>query len=194
VDEGSSNGTFLNGNPVIRSEVHKGDKIRIGRTQFEFNSFLQISLDQENASPLTASPTRFSPSSLEPTKFADQAEADTDSTSPNPFRGDNDNFEELIAKLEKQKAEQRFVQIKNDLKFVHQASLTTSRTLDVHQLFHELMELIFDWIPADRGYVFLTDQQTSELETKYVKKREAIWKLKSTKRLSTMWPSTRSQF
>ena len=174
VDEGSSNGTFLNGNTVTRAEVLKGDKIRVGRTQFEFNSFLQISLDEENASPLTASPTKFNLSSLEPTKFVDQAEADTDSAIPKPvIYEDEDSFEDIVANLENQKAEQRFVRIKNDLKFVHQASLATSRTLDVHQLFHELMELIFDWIPADRGYVFLANPQTGELETRYVKKRES---------------------
>lgn len=173
VDEGSSNGTFINGNPITRSEVYKGDKIRIGRTQFEFNSFLQISLDQENAAPLTASPTKFNPRSLEPTKFIDQTEADTDSASSNPSHRDNDNREDRVANLEKQKAEQRFVQIKNELKFTHQTSLATSQTLNIHQLFHELMELIFDSVPADHGYVFLSNQQTSELETKYVKKREA---------------------
>ena len=172
MDEGSSNGTFLNGNPITRAEVHKGDQIRVGRTQFEFNSFLQISLDQENGSPLTASPTKFKSNSHDLTKFNDQAENDTDSISPNlDVVEDEDSFDDLVASIESGKAEQKFVQIKNDLKFVYQVSLATSRNLNIHQMFHELMELIFDWIPADRGFVFMVNQRTGELETKYVKKR-----------------------
>ena len=58
IDEGSSNGTFLNGLAITRAQVHKGDKIRIGNTQLEFNSVLQISLGHKDLSPLTASPTR----------------------------------------------------------------------------------------------------------------------------------------
>ena len=58
VDEESSNGTFLNGLAIARAQVRKGDKIRVGNTQLEFNSVLQISLDQEDFSPLTVSPTK----------------------------------------------------------------------------------------------------------------------------------------
>ena len=86
VDEGSSNGTFLNGSAITRAQVHKGDKILVGNTQFEFNSYLQLSLDPEDFSPLTASPTRVKRNSLEnsleqtkDTKHVDQSETDTDS-------------------------------------------------------------------------------------------------------------------
>ena len=65
VDEGSSNGTFLNGEAVTRAQAQVGDVIRIGNTQLEFNSVLQISLDQENYSPLSASPTRFRKQSVQ---------------------------------------------------------------------------------------------------------------------------------
>ena len=81
IDEGSSNGTFLNGAAITRAEVHEGDKIRIGKTQFEFNSLLRISLDNKDSSPLTASPARVNKNSLKQkqTKFINQSEIDTNS-------------------------------------------------------------------------------------------------------------------
>ena len=80
VDEGSSNGTFLNGSAISRAEVQEGDKIRVGTTQFEINSSLQISLD-DDSSPLTAAPTRVN-------KYShNQAETETASTG---FKFDRD--------------------------------------------------------------------------------------------------------
>ena len=51
VDEGSVNGTFLNGEKVTRVPINKGDSIRIGKTEFVFDSFLQISIDPKDAAP-----------------------------------------------------------------------------------------------------------------------------------------------
>ena len=183
VDEGSSNGTYLNGTSISRAEVQKGDKIRIGKTQFEFNSFLQISIDQQDASPLTASPMRVSrvnePSiSARPTEQISQSDNDTDSVGVK-FDVDKDSRDAIAVDPDpsQQIASQHFFELPNDERgFVYQSMLATSQTMDIDKMLHEVMELIFDWLPVDRGCVFLSNplkKKANKLEIKYVKKRLA---------------------
>ncbi|MDG1875360.1 MAG: FHA domain-containing protein, partial [Mariniblastus sp.] len=170
VDEGSSNGTFVNGVLVGQSPLVRGDKIQVGKTQIIFDSFLQIRTDPDNASPATASPTRVIPSSHEATRFGESG----NETRPISLKLDTDHestYEKLAAKAGTQEAGRQFVQVKNDLRFVYRASLATTRTLDTPQMLRELMGLIFDWVEADRGCVFLKEPNQNKFTIKYVKDR-----------------------
>ena len=54
---------------------------------------------------------------------------------------------------------------------MYRTALAVSHTLDIDQLLHRIMELIFEWVEADRGCIMLLDQQTDELVPKVSKNR-----------------------
>ena len=170
VDENSSNGTFLNGSPVERSELKKGDRVRVGRTQFVFESFLQIELGPEHRGLRTVSPKRYQFSSSAETNPIDEINR-SDSVSLKLDTDDDSTYEKILSRQGQEEAQQQYVRVKNDLRFAYRASLAT-RTLDTPRMLHELMELIFEWVEADRGCVFLKNEQTQEFEARYVKLRQ----------------------
>lgn len=170
VDENSSNGTFLNGSPVERSELKKGDRVRVGRTQFVFESFLQIELGPEHRGLRTVSPKRYQFSSSAETNPIDEINR-SESVSLKLDTDDDSTYEKILSKRGQEEAQQQYIRVKNDLRFAYRASLAT-RTLDTPRMLHELMELIFEWVEADRGCVFLKNEQTQEFEARYVKLRQ----------------------
>jgi signal transduction histidine kinase len=54
---------------------------------------------------------------------------------------------------------------------MYRTALAVSHTLDIDQLLHRIMELIFEWVEADRGCIMLLDQKTSELVPKVSRTR-----------------------
>ena len=46
---------------------------------------------------------------------------------------------------------------------MYRTALAVSHTLDIDQLLHRIMEMIFEWVEADRGCMMLVDLQTDEL-------------------------------
>ena len=47
---------------------------------------------------------------------------------------------------------------------MYRTALAVSHTLDIDQLLARIMELIFEWVEADRGCVMLVDPETKKLE------------------------------
>ena len=46
---------------------------------------------------------------------------------------------------------------------MYHTALAASHTMDIDQLLQRIMELIFEWVEADRGCVMLVDQESNEL-------------------------------
>ncbi len=46
----------------------------------------------------------------------------------------------------------------------HTPALAVSHTLDINQLLDRIMQLIFEWVEADRGCIMLLDQATGKLK------------------------------
>src|SRR5205814_2114590 len=55
----------------------------------------------------------------------------------------------------------------------YRTALAVSHTLDIDQLLIRLMDLIFEWVEADRGCVMLIDHETSELTPAVSRSRKA---------------------
>src|SRR6185436_11327749 len=53
-------------------------------------------------------------------------------------------------------------------------ALAVSHTLDIDQLLARIMELIFEWVEADRGCIMLVDHQTDELNPKASRHRSGV--------------------
>ena len=68
--------------------------------------------------------------------------------------------EDWTAKIQSDKASS---DAKSHWEIMYRTSLAVSRTLDIDQLLHQILELIFQWVNCDRGCIMLTDLETGEL-------------------------------
>ena len=83
---------------------------------------------------------------------------------------------------------------RSNLQIMYRTALAVSHTLDIDQLLNRIMQLIFEWVEADRGCIMLLDEQTKQLEPKVRRNRKGVscrarsWR--SARRFSTMSRST----
>ena len=53
---------------------------------------------------------------------------------------------------------------RSNLQVMYRTALAVSRTMDIDQLLQRILELIFEWVEADRGCVMLVNPETKKLE------------------------------
>ncbi|CAN0341894.1 unnamed protein product, partial [Ectocarpus sp. 4 AP-2014] len=53
---------------------------------------------------------------------------------------------------------------RSNLQLMYRTSLAVSHTLDIDQLVSRIMDMIFEWVDADRGCIMLKDEETGHLE------------------------------
>ena len=63
---------------------------------------------------------------------------------------------------------------RSNLEIMYRTALAVSHTLDIDQLLVRIMELIFEWVEADRGCVMLVDKEKGELVPKVRRNRPGI--------------------
>src|SRR5262249_8176897 len=52
---------------------------------------------------------------------------------------------------------------RSNLQIMYRTALAVSHTLDIDQLLARIIDLIFEWVEADRGCIMLVDHETNEL-------------------------------
>lgn len=154
----SANGTFVNGKTVERYKLDDGDRIKLGSTVFEVK--IDTTVDEtisDTEFPIHGKcPTTELPSSL--------------SYFP---RGKN-FFNDRHAKQTCADAVDdpvRVPQVLNDMSFIYDASLVTSSKADRQEMLNEIVDLIFNWVTADRCGVLLRDVSTDKLTTQVMRSR-----------------------
>lgn len=139
VDLDSSNGTFVNGSRVRDRVLRPGDKVRVGRTVMVFadpSGPRGESLDSVN---ITSRRSDESSARIVGTIEADAAVPRLDD--------EGDTTDQFRDKIE------------GDLLIMYRTALATSRVTDIDQLLSRVLELIFDWVAADRGCILLVDEE-----------------------------------
>lgn len=63
---------------------------------------------------------------------------------------------------------------RSNLQVMYRTALAVSHTLDIDQLLQRILELIFEWVEADRGCVMLVDQESDELLPKARRNRKGV--------------------
>jgi two-component system, NtrC family, sensor kinase len=146
----SSNGTFLNESRVERATLASGDRIRIGRT------LLVFAADGDDPA----------------------ACADVDSVPA--ASGDGSRIvrtmreDDSIALAAPEDAQNRWLaRARSNLQVMYRTSLAVSHTLDIDELLGRILQLVFEWVEADRGCIMLLDPETQELRTKARRDRKA---------------------
>ncbi len=145
-DLGSSNGTFVNGKRVDTHELVSGDELQLGSTQMLFtgggeavNSDLAEKIDIiTRQQPGDRSRIVHSISQEEGSRIFDLESEGTQS----PW----------------------LARARSNLQIMYRTALAVSHTLEIDQLLDRIMQLIFEWVEADRGCIMLLHPETKQLE------------------------------
>ena len=152
VDLGSSNGTFVNEQPIDEHLLTSGDRVQVGRT-------LLIFTGNEDRSSIDLA-----------------AEVDIIQS------GQASDGSRIVSSISREEGSQLWndaelsaspwlARARSNLQIMYRTALAVSHTLDIDQLLQRIMELIFEWVEADRGCVMLVDWESGEALPKVFRSR-----------------------
>ena len=145
VDNDSSNGTFVNGERIDRQTLRNGDRLLVGSTLLIFTGHSDDETDVLGDIDIVA-PNAPSESRII-TSIADSG-------------AENDG--------------QWLARARSNLQVMYRTALAVSHTMDIDELLGRIMELIFEWVEADRGCIMLVNQETRQLKPKVRRNRPGI--------------------
>lgn len=152
VDLGSSNGTFVNEQRTDQHVLQSGDRVQVGRT-------LMIFTGNEDHSSVDLA-----------------AEVDIIE------RGPASDGSRIVSSIRHEQGEHIFsdaelpaspwlARARSNLQIMYRTALAVSHTLDIDQLLQRIMELIFEWVEADRGCIMLVDWESGDAIPKVYRSR-----------------------
>ncbi|MHB8969996.1 MAG: ATP-binding protein [Pirellulaceae bacterium] len=144
VDLESSNGTYVNSHLVPQHVLSSGDRVQLGRTLMIFTAGEELGSHD----------------------LADGVNIVAQNALPVGSR--------IVSSLGQQSGSQIFgpeavsesswlARARSNLDVMYHTALAASHTLDIDQLLQRIVELIFEWVEADRGCVMLLDRETEQL-------------------------------
>jgi two-component system NtrC family sensor kinase len=144
----SSNGTFVNGHRVKQHELVSGDQVRLGTTLMlytgpggEIDEDISEKINIASGEPVDEQ------SQIIRSITQEEGSRIFDSVGDSPRNA-------WLARA------------RSNLQVMYSTALAVSHTLDIDQLLHRIMELIFEWVEADRGCIMLFDAPGKELVPK----------------------------
>ncbi len=155
-DLSSSNGTFVNGQPATERELVSGDQLQLGRSLVLYTGFVEDSYE-DIADKVDIVPRANQEDGSRIVASISQSEGsewllpDVNSAS-NPW----------IARA------------RSNLQIMYRTALAVSHTMDIDQLLARIMEMIFEWVDADRGCIMLKDVETDKLVPKVRRHRRGL--------------------
>ena len=147
----SSNGTFVNDRKIERAELVSGDRIRVGSTVFAYAR----DADAEDAIRLV--------DIVPPTNAVDGSRI---------VRSMRDD--DSIAMAAPEKGQGRWLaRARSNVQVMYRTALAVSHTLDIDELLGRILQLVSEWVEADRGCIMLVDPETRDLRIKARRDRTA---------------------
>lgn len=148
VDLNSSNGTFVNGERVPHAPLSSGDRLQIGRTLMIFTG------------------------SQSPTALANHVDIVRQGVGDSQIVSSLPQDRGIIVHAD-EGSDAWLARARSNLQIMYRTALAVSHTMDIDQLLGKIMELIFEWVEADRGCVMLVNRETGELEVKVRRDRKS---------------------
>jgi two-component system NtrC family sensor kinase len=139
----SSNGTWLNNRKIERAELSSGDHIQVGRT------ILVYSRDKSEE-PVVGMVDIVPASNAADGSRIIRTAQDADAGGPPP----DDTQNRWLARA------------RSNLQVMYRTALAVSHTLDIDELLGRILQLVFEWVEADRGCIMLLDPESKQLRTK----------------------------
>jgi signal transduction histidine kinase len=155
-DLGSSNGTFVNGHPVTEQELSSGDQLQLGRTLLLFTG---------------ASDGRVEDLADKINIVAPNADDDGSRIVHSMHQSEGS---EILAPPADETSSPWLARARSNLQIMYRTALAVSHTLDIDQLLARIMDMIFEWVDADRGCIMLKDLDTGELVPKVRRHRRGL--------------------
>jgi len=154
LDLGSSNGTYVNGRRITQAELATGDHIQIGRTVLLYTGLtVEAGEDAAFTVDISAPLPAEEPSHIVQTIAQEEGSRLLDPAAVLP-------------------PDSWLARARSNLQVMYRTALAVSRTLDIDQLLQRIMDLIFEWIEADRGCIMLVDPETKTLTPKVRRTRQ----------------------
>jgi len=155
-DLGSSNGTFVNGRRVRQHRLVSGDHVQVGRTLMLYTGPADDSAEDLSESVRIAA--------------ADEPE-DRSHIIHSVTQQEGSRIFDTEGELPQHSW---LARARSNLQVMYRTALAVSHTLDIDQLLHRILELIFEWVEADRGCIVLVDPLTKRLEPKVRRTRKGV--------------------
>ena len=152
----SSNGTFVNGKRITSHQLASGDQVQVGGTLMLF------------------------------TRPSEEPEEDLSGKIDIASAQQTDDRSKIIHSVTQEEGSRIFelepgspqnawlARARSNLQVMYRTALAVSHTLDIDQLLHRIMELIFEWVEVDRGCVMLLDRDTKTLTPKVRRTRKGV--------------------
>ena len=150
----SKNGTQVNGVPVVEAPLKDGDKILLGKFLLTFTKALEGKVVLDEAKPLSEEAGTIIRSVGELSKLLAPSEA------PLPA---------AVADAKKAPDVQEIEKSNRILKVLTKVAETLIAVRPVEEVLQQVMEIVFDHIPADRGFLMLYEEAEGKLVPMVVK-------------------------
>jgi two-component system NtrC family sensor kinase len=154
-DLDSSNGSYINRQPVREHRLSSGDQIQLGRTLLLYTGAPQEQQDLSGEVSIVAS----------------RADVDDGSRILHAMRQEEGSE---FLQLPDDESSPWLARARSNLQIMYRTALAVSHTLDIDQLLNRIMEMIFEWVDADRGCIMLKDEYTGKLTPKVRRHRRGV--------------------
>ena len=154
VDLASSNGSFVNGEQAAERRLINGDRVQLGRTLFLFTD-----ADERSDANLVHDVDIVGHGDIEGSRIVKAVSQESGSQ----IFGPPDAAESPW-----------LARARSNLQIMYRTALAVSHTLDIDQLLARIMDLIFEWVEADRGCIMLVDHETDELSPAVSRNRRGV--------------------
>jgi two-component system NtrC family sensor kinase len=155
-DLGSSNGTFVNGRQIREHELASGDQVQLGRSLL-----LYTGMKEDQVEDLAD-------------KINIVARNVEDDGSRIVHSMHQSEGSEILAPPADETASPWLARARSNLQIMYRTALAVSHTLDIDQLLARIMDMIFEWVDADRGCIMLKDPETGQLVPKVRRHRRGV--------------------
>ncbi|MFV1995489.1 MAG: GAF domain-containing protein, partial [Verrucomicrobiales bacterium] len=147
LDLKSKNGTKVNGTTVMEAVLKDGDCLHLGKFEITFNDALESKVVLDDHKPLSEEAGTIIRSVGELSRLLDEAPAPKEPTDQKPVPADV----EEIGKANR------------ILKVLTKVAETLIAVRPVEEVLHQVMDIVFDHVPADRGFLMLRDEGGSSV-------------------------------
>ncbi len=155
-DLSSSNGTYVNGQPTSERELVSGDQLQFGRSMLLYTGFVENAYEN----------------------IADQIDiiprADSNDGSRIVAALSHSNNSDWLLPDARDSSSPWIARARSNLQIMYRTALAVSHTMDIDQLLARIMEMIFEWVDADRGCIMLYDTESEQLVPKVRRHRRGI--------------------
>src|SRR5436190_6484739 len=155
-DLGSSNGTYVNGKQIKEQELASGDQLQLGRTLLLYTGVTEGRVEDL----------------ADKIKFVSQHDDSDGSRIVHSMHQSEGS--ELLTPPDNETSSPWLARARSNLQIMYRTALAVSHTLDIDQLLARIMELIFEWVDADRGCIMLKELETGLLVPKVRRHRRGL--------------------